>query len=153
VRVGSPKLDNYHSTSGERPQFSTAVALPVEDKPDEIRRRLWMETDRTWRRAAQRFISLKTSTQVSVAASDSSDDFSREEPSSHVAPVKPLDSGGKVWEDRARKWSAIFQKYPGILYGSVGVQLSRETKYLVNSEGTRLQHGRGFARITMSARG
>lgn len=153
VRVGSNKLDNYHSTQGERPQFSTPVALPIENKPDEIRRRLWVETDRTWRRAAQRFINLKTSTQVNVAASDTSDDFSQEQPSTFIAAPAVLKAGGTVWEDRARKWSAIFRKHPGILAGGVGVQLSRETKYLVNSEGTRLQHGRGFARITFSARG
>lgn len=153
VRVGSPKLDNYHATRGERPQFSTGIALPIEDKPDEIRRRLWRETDRTWRRASQAFINLKTSTQVNVAASDSSDDFSQEKPSTYTEPTKPLKTGGKDWEDRTRKWSAIFQKYPGILAGSVAVQLLNESKYLVNTEDTRLQHGRGFARITMSARG
>ena len=153
VRVGSHKLDNYHSTQGERPQFSTPVALPIDDKPDEIRRRLWLETDRTWRRASQRFINLKTSTQVNVAATDTSDDFSKEQPSTFVAAPVPLKRAPNVWEDRVRKWSAIFSKHPGILAGGVGVQVNRETKYLVNSDGTRLQHGRGFARITFNARG
>lgn len=153
VRVGSHKLDNYRATQGERPQFSSPVTLPIEDKPDEIRRRLWLDTDSTWRRAAQRFINLKTSTQVNVAASDTSDDFSQEEPSVFATAPPPLKSGEQKWEDRARKWSAIFGKYHGILAGGVGIQFSRETKYLVNSDGTRLQHGRGFSRITFTARG
>jgi predicted Zn-dependent protease len=153
VRVGSPKLDNYHTTRGERLQFSSPASLPIENQPDEIRRRLWLDTDRTWRRAAQRLINLQTSTQVNVAASDNSDDFSKEEPATAEAPVQTLEKGVQDWAERARQWSAVFGKYPAILSSGVGIQLSAETKYLVNSEGTRLQHGRGFARITLSARG
>lgn len=153
VRVGGPKLDNYHSSRGERLQFSSPTSLPIEDQADEIRRRLWLETDRTWRRASQRLINLKTSTQVNVAATDDSDDFSKEEPATFVGPVPVLKGTNVDWADRVRRWSAIFSKYPGILSSGVGVQLTTETKYLVNSEGTRLRHGRGFTRITLSARG
>jgi predicted Zn-dependent protease len=153
VRVGGPKLDNYHATRGERVQFSSPTGLPLDNQPDEIRRRLWLQTDRTWRRAAQRLINLKTSTQVNVAATDDSDDFSKEEPATFAAPAPPLSTGSVDWAVRAREWSAVFSKFPGVLSGGVAVQLSTQTKYLVNSEGTRLQHGRGFARITLSAHG
>ncbi len=78
VRVGSNKLDNYHATRGERPQFSVPTLLPVDDIPDAIRRRVWLETDRATRAATQRLINLKTSTQVNVAEEDKSDDFSKE---------------------------------------------------------------------------
>jgi predicted Zn-dependent protease len=153
VRVGNPQLDNYHVIRGDRPRFASAMALPLEDKPDEIRRRLWLETDRTWRRAAQRLINLKTSTQVKVAAADTSSDFSKEEPSVHVSTAAPLKVPPGDWAERVRTWSAGFSKFPEILTSGVSVQFSRETKYLVNTEGTRLQHGRGFARITITAQG
>lgn len=151
VRVGSPKLDNYHSTRGERFQFSAPAALPLEDKPDEIRRRAWLETDRTFRRASQRLINLKTSTQVNVAESDGSDDFSVEEPSRFVAPPPKWTPASEDWVNRVRRWSAEFKKYPAILNSGVALRLSTDTRHLVNTEGTRLQHGRGFARITISA--
>jgi predicted Zn-dependent protease len=153
VRVGSHALDNYRPTRGERLQFSSPTLLPLENKADEIRRRVWLETDRTWRRASQRLINLKTSTQVNVDAKDKSDDFSREQPSVSAAPVKLLPPSKIDWADRVRKWSAVFGKYPDVLTSGVGVQLSHENRYIVNSEGTQVQHGRGFARITLSARG
>jgi predicted Zn-dependent protease len=153
IRVGTNKLDNYHIVGGEQPHFTTATPISIEDNPDSIKRRLWLETDRTFRGASQRLINLKTSTQVNVAAEDTSDDFSKEEPSVFVQPVKKLTGSPDDWTDRVRKWSAEFSKYSGVLSSSVTVLIQRETKYLVNTEGTRLQHGRGFARILISAEG
>ena len=99
-------------------------------------------------------INLKTSTQVNVAATDDSDDFSKEEPSTFVGPVPTLKRTANVdWAERVRGWSSIFSKYPGILFSGIGMQLTTETKYLVNSEGTRgCSIGRGFTRMTRSRR-
>jgi predicted Zn-dependent protease len=152
VRVGSPKLDNYHSTRGERPQFTGPVFLPVEDVAAPIRRALWQETDRSLRLASQRLINLKTSTAVKVDAEDKSDDFSTEEPSAFIGKP-PVSKPGKIdWAARVRKWSGEFKKYPAALTSSVSVNVTSETKYFVSTEGTRLRHGRDFARITISAR-
>jgi TldD protein len=89
VRVGSPKLDNYHSVRGDRGQFTSGLLITYEDSVNSIKRRLWLETDRAYRSAAQRLIRITTNTQVKVAAEDSSDDFSAEPPAVSVqAPVK-----------------------------------------------------------------
>ena len=151
VRVGSNKLDNYHATRGERPQFSSPSLLPIEDEPDAIKRRLWLDTDRTYRVAAQRLINLKTSTQLNVADEDKSDDFSKAEPAVYSAEPRKIALDSKLWSERARQYSAVFKKYPRILNSNVGIRLVNETKYLVNTEGTRLYHGRSFARITILA--
>jgi TldD protein len=151
VRVGSHKLDNYHATRGERPQFSVPTLLPIDDIPDAIRRRVWHETDRATRAATQRLINLKTSTQVNVAEEDKSDDFSKEEPSVFAEPAKKFTVDSAAWAEKVRRWSAEFSKYPRVLQSGVSVRLLEETKYLVNTEGTRLQHGRSFARIVISA--
>jgi predicted Zn-dependent protease len=52
---------------------------------------------------------------------------------------------------RVRKLSSSFARYPGILTSSVSVMAQSETKYLATTEGERLQHGRGFARVVISA--
>ena len=151
VRVGSPKLDNYRSTRGERPQFTAASMLPIENTPDAIRRRLWLDTDRTFRLAAQRLINLRTSTQVSVGAEDTSDDFSKEEPSVSITPPKGFVIKADDWANSIRRWSGEFSKYPKVLNANVSVRLSNEVKHFVNTEGSKLVHGRGFARITIAA--
>src|SRR5207248_6083494 len=78
VRVGAPKLDNYHRVRGERGQFTSGALVSFEDNVNSIKRRLWLETDRAYRTAAERLIRIKTNTQVKVAEADDSDDFSIE---------------------------------------------------------------------------
>jgi TldD protein len=151
VRVGDQKLDNYHATRGERPQFTSPTLLPLDDVPDAIRRRVWLETDRSSRAATQRLINLRTSTQVAVAAEDTSDDFSKEKPEVFMSAPKKFTVDSAAWQDGVRRWSGEFKKFPRVLSSGVSVRLFQETKYHVNTEGTRLQHGRGFARITIGA--
>lgn len=151
VRVGSSKLDNYHATRGERPQFSSPTLLPIEDSPDAIRRRIWLDTDRTYRAAAQRLINLKTSTQLNVADEDKSDDFSKAPAAVYSVQPQRFVIKPEEWTERVRRYSAIFKKYPRVLSSGVSVRLVNESKYLVNTEGTRLYHGRSFARITIGA--
>ena len=151
LRVGSPKLDNYHRVRGERTQFTTGAAITFEDQTDSIKHRLWLETDRAYRLAAERLIKIRTNTQVKVAEEDASDDFSSEPASVHVEAVPHARFPAAQWTARVRKLSERFRDYPGILTSSVGVTYQVETKYLVSSEGSRLQNGRGFARITIGA--
>ena len=153
VRVGSPKLDNYHRIQGERPQFASGASLALDDNPAAIRNRVWQETDRVYRQAAQRLVTLKTSTQVKPAAEDSSDDFSAEEPSVHSDSLVRLKPPAADWAARLRGLSAGFDKYPSVLSGVIGLSAQRENKWLVTTEGTRIQQGRGFARIAVTVQG
>jgi predicted Zn-dependent protease len=151
VRVGSPKLDNYHRVRGERLSYASGGELTIEDNPAAIKRRLWVETDRAYRAAAERLIKIRTSTQVKVAEEDNSDDFSKEEASAHVEPPPKTGFDTNHWMERLRKLSAQFKQYPAILTASVMVLGQNETKYFASTEGARLQHGRGFARVVITA--
>jgi TldD protein len=153
VRVGTPKLDNYHKLPGENPRFSTASQVTVEDNIPALRRALWLETDRTYRAGAQRLIKIKTNASVNVAQQDNSDDFSSETPAKASIEVPVLKWDAAHWEGVARKMSAGFQEYPGVLASSVSITVQREVKYFVNTEGTKLRHGRTFARVVLVARG
>jgi len=153
VRVGSPKLDNYHRIQGETPQFTSGAPVALDDNAAAIGRRVWQETDRVYRQAAQRLVTLKTSTQVKPAAEDSSDDFSGEDPSVHSDPLVRLKPPAADWAARLRGLSAGFDKYPSVLSGVVGLSAQRENKWLVTTEGTRIQQGRLFARIAITVQG
>jgi TldD protein len=151
VRVGSPKLDNYRRIRGDRGQFTSGALLSFEDVPNAIARRLWLETDRAYRTAAERFIRIKTNTQVKVAAEDDSDDFSVEKPEKSETAVPALAFNRVEWEARIRRISARFRNYPRILTSHVGISAQTDTRYLVNTEGARIRHGRGYARVSVSA--
>jgi predicted Zn-dependent protease len=155
VRVGSPKMDNYHRVRGQggagRGQFTSGAILTFEDAADSIKRRLWLETDRTYRAAAERFIRIQTNSQVTVADADDSDDFSAEPPS--VMEEKPvtLKFDEAAWRERIRRLSARFQDYPGVLTSRVTVTAQTDTRYFVSTEGSRIRHGRGFASVVIGA--
>ena len=155
VRVGSPKLDNYHHVRGGRgggaAQFTAGALVTFENNANSIDRRLWLETDRAYRTAAERLIQIKTNSQVRTAEQDTSDDFSIEPAAvSRQAPLK-LQFDSASWEARARKLSARFGNYPSVLTSRVSITTQTDTRYFVNTEGSRLQFGRGYARVFISA--
>ena len=153
LRVGSPKFDNYHIVRGQRPRFTPGAILPLDNVPNAIRQIVWLSTDRTYRAAARRFIELKTREQTQLGGDDASDDFSAEKPSVHEQPAPAIPFSEQEWVGRLRTWSAELNKYPCVLSSGVTLVLNRETKYLVNTEGTRLEFGHTFATLAVSARG
>jgi predicted Zn-dependent protease len=153
IRVGSPKLDNYHILRGQRARFTPGAILPLDDVPDAIRRRVWLDTDNTYRAAARRLIEIKSDEQVKVAAEDQSDDFSREEPSVQFEAPPDVHFADAEWIKRIRKWSGDFAAYPGVLNSNIVVVIQRETKFLINTDGAQVSHGRTFATISINAYG
>ena len=155
VRVGSPKLDNYHhvrTAGGSQSGRTTAgIAVPIDDNVNAFKRLVWLDTDRAYQTAADALIRIKTNNQVRVAESDDSDDFSKEPPVTFVQPPPKLKFDEAKWSERVRKLSARFQNYPSVLTSHVSVSAETDTRYFVNTEGTRIVHGRGFARVVISA--
>jgi predicted Zn-dependent protease len=152
VRVGTPALDGYHRIRGQYAHFTAGIPLPLDDNPAAIQRILWLETDRVYRQAAERLIKIKSNQEVSVAEADDSADFSSEAPATYFEPVEhfvfPLDQS----QARVRKLSRAFEDFPSLITSRVALGVTRETRYFVNTEGARLQHGRSFASIGFSAR-
>ena len=153
VRVGSPKLDNYRVMKGERVRFTAGSLMPLDDVASSIDRRLWLDTDRTYRLAARRLIEIKSNQEVQVQQGEDSDDFSIEPPTVSQEPPPPLEPLAAEWATRLRKWSSDLSNIPGILNSGIAIELERETKYMVSTEGTKLLHGRTFANISITARG
>lgn len=151
LRVGTPKLDNYHLLGGVAPQFASSVALPIDGGTAAVKQLAWLETDHAYRAAAERLIKIKTSHQVNVASLDKSDDFSPAPPAKHVEPIEHPKFDAAAWSARMCDISSIFRAHPKILNSSASVQVQTDERFFVNSEGARVQHGRGFSRVIISA--
>ena len=151
IRVGDPKLDNYHRVRGDSGQVTSGALVSFEDSVPSIKSRLWLETDRAYRSAAERLIRIRTNTQVKVAQEDTSDDFSLEPPATFIQAPAKLRFAEADWQARIRRYSGRFASYPSVLTSRVAVLCQTDTRYLVNSESSRIAHGRGFARIVISA--
>ena len=151
VRVGDEKMDNYRRARGERIQFTSGTPVAIEDVPSALSSRMWLETDRVYRAAADRLIRIKTNQQVKAADRDQSNDFSSEEAYAHTeAPFRATFDDAK-WKESVRDWSRDFRSYPDLLSSNVSVSVQADNRYIVNSEGTKIEQGRGFARIVISA--
>ena len=151
LRTGSPKLDNYHRQRGERLQYSSGSRVGIDDNAIAIKQEIWSDTDRAYRQAAERLIKIRSNQQVKVAAEDPSDDFSVEPPSVHSEAPPPLTFQAAPWSDRLRKLSREFGRFPEVLISSVSLGAQRQTRYFVSTEGSRLEHGRTFVRLSISA--
>ena len=154
IRDGNEKFDNYHLVANEnRPRFTVATPIALEDNAAAIRQAVWLATDRVYRGSAQRLIRLKGDEKLRTQAADTSDDFSKEDPQVYFSAPAPLKFNPTEWAARLRKLSAEFSKYPGALDTSVQFETRTVTQTLVSTEGTRLEFGRPFTRMIIVANG
>jgi predicted Zn-dependent protease len=154
VRVGDYRLDNTRRFTGRGgvPAGGGAGLIPFGDDVDAMRAAIWHLTEREYRAAVERIGQVEANRAAAVAAADTSGDFSREEATTRieeVPPAAPLDRS--VWSERLRRVSARFQDHPDINNAVVTLRSSREVRYLVTSEGTRVRTGDTGIRITITA--
>lgn len=148
MRVGSSALDNTHSKS--RASGIMTNTLPLSDNADAISRVLWQLTDREYEQASAAFVKVKTNTAVQSEEEDKSPDFSEESPETHVSDARPrVSMDQKAWENRIRKISADFLKYPEIYTSVVYLQVAATRSYLATSEGTALVHPSEMSRLVI----
>ncbi|HEX4487281.1 MAG TPA: peptidase U62, partial [Terriglobales bacterium] len=148
MRVGTADLDNTHSQG--RPSGIISGALPLGDDRDAIARVLWQLTDREYQQASQSYVKVKTSLAVQSAEEDKSPDFSSEPAKTHVdASQARVVFDQKAWEERVRRLSAGFLKYPQVYGSNVVLQISSSRSYLATSEGTALVQPSAIARLVI----
>jgi len=155
VRVGDYALDNTRQLrgggGGGHAAGSGSIPLAMDDDPDAIRHELWLSTDRMFKSAAKRLDQIKTNLKVKVEEEDQSDDFSREEAHLYYEPRVRLALDSDTWAERLRKISSVARDFPLVYESSVTLGSYAGTRYLVSSEGARLQTSSRRFRITLSA--
>jgi TldD protein len=157
VRVGDYQYDNTHQIRGQRGfggggNFNYPVSMPLDDDLDALKSVVWLETDRRYKTAVERLIQVRANRTIKVDEEDTSADFSREKP--QVAALGQVSSELNVpdWEKKVKSYSAIFRKYPEIYDGAVSLSSNANNQYVVNSEGTSIQHGTVHVRLSIFAR-
>ncbi len=148
MRVGAAALDNTHSQS--RPSGITSGSLPLRDDPDAIARVLWQLTDHEYEQASAAFLRVKTNQAVQSAEEDKSPDFSEESPQTFSGPASAkVPADVKPWEDRIRRISARFLKYPEVYSSVVLLSDGSGRSYMTTSEGAALEQSASSARLVI----
>jgi len=156
LRCGDYALDNTRQIRGrgffggyDRGAFSTA--LPLNGDPLATRQAIWLTTDQAFKEAVKRLAQVKANLSVKVEEEDQSDDFTREEPSQEILPWIETAAETASFVERIKRLSRRFRAYPDIYNSRVTFSADISNTLLVNSEGSRLQTGRGWWRIGIQA--
>jgi predicted Zn-dependent protease len=155
LRVGDQKFDNYKKVADQgAPRFTNGSPLVLDDNAAAIRQAVWLSTDRVYRGASQRLVTLKSNQKLLAAPSDGSDDFSTgEAPQKYFGTEPKFKFNQADWSARLKKLSADFTKYPGALNSSITVDTSRVSRTIVTTEGTQVEDSRLYSRLMITASG
>ena len=156
LRVGDYELDNTRQVRGAGGPFSGfnyrfPVKVPVEDDANAIRAVLWAQTDRKYKQALEQFTTVQTNVVVKVETEDQSADFSREQPTSAVEAVRPIEADLAYWEQKVERYSAPFAQHGVFYQARASISANLETRWFVNSEGSQIQTSETVYRLAITA--
>ena len=147
VRVGDYDLDNTNPASGYGFAWGGSWMLPLEDDVERLRPTIWLATERAHRQSREAFAEVKAKIAVKAREEEQSNDFSREEALEQILPAASVKVDLEQWKARLRRISAPFKTHPEVYFSQVKLMVSADNRYLINSEGTRIQTGRTYARV------
>lgn len=149
LRVGTPQLDNTHvDRTPQRVNFGS-IAVDAEQP---LKVALWNATNASYRSALSQFSRVESEVQTTVAEEDQTGDFAAmpKEQNSLETP-KQLHSVGENFHERVKRYGLPFKYEDHIQSNSVSISGAIETRWYVNSEGTKIATSEGYYRISISA--
>jgi predicted Zn-dependent protease len=153
IRTGDYDLDNTREIRGEPalPAGIGRASIPLTDSQAGVAVAAWGATDRAYRQAVERLARVKTNLAAKVKEEDPASDFTREEPQVSVGTPATYQLDKPQWQGRLRRLSAAFADDPLVVRGEASLNMEADTRYMVNSEGTRLLTGDTSCRLSIQA--
>jgi len=150
VRLGESKLDNTHGT--HRGSAVNSLQLPLTDDREALERSLWLATNTGYGTALDNYLRVKTEAEVRAKEEDTSPDFSKETPQTHIGHVAPpVVVDRAAWEARVKALSKVFREYPDVTQNMVMLTVQNETDYYASSEGSQVVAPHLAARVVAVA--
>ena len=155
VRVGSYDLDSSNFVASDEPPIFLGRAfgrlrLPIEDNSREIRRQLWLATDRAYKKAVEHF-EKKRAVLENRTRNEELQDFSKEQPTTVTDAATPPPLERNQIEALVRELSSRFREMPPIHTSEVQFTASvSHTRYL-NSEGSSFDRLTSFVTLVAKA--
>ncbi len=142
VRVGSYELDNSNAPATGNALMALLEAfgagsaqLPLDDNYEELRRRIWLATDASYKKAVED-LSAKKAKLASTDRAESLPDFSKEPERHESEQLPPVQITLAELEHRVRATSAVFRGLPTAEASEAQVEVINSTERYLNSEGT-----------------
>ena len=162
VRVGAPEMDNTReikeSNEGGYGNYNSSGygILGLEDNPTAWKTTLWQKTDALYVEATKRYEKVKANVAVKVSSEDKSNDFSIEKPerySEKLITFAEAKFDPKPWEEKLKKYSAVFKENKDIINSSFSFEIELTHKYFADTDGGEIFENRLCYRVMMSASG
>jgi len=147
LRVGDRTLDNSHeirdsgSGGGYQDVRIGTDQIPYDNNPAVLKNAIWLTLDDLYKQDAQIYEQVKTNINLRVEKEDKSPDFSTEKAEKYYeSPVAwdDLHILPSAWEDKVRKYSAIFNENQDIVNGAAYLSASLVRKIFVDTEGREI---------------
>lgn len=149
TKMASVKLrvGNYHRNFDYMMYGGSFINLPDEDDADEIKRLLWLETDRAYKNNSGQYSSFMAGLKRLTINKEelALDDLSQIKPIvQDLGSAAPVSVHQTKWEDVMRKLSAIFDAYPDLTSSYCTISFNNYEDYLVSNEGTIIRKPGGY---------
>lgn len=155
LRVGDFKLDNTHPLrGGQGTSLQESVVIPQSiavDSADALRSTLWYHTDKAYRSALTRFTRVKSAVQTAMDSGIFPGDFSRAPVARYEEDTLDLVADLEEWATKIRMYTKPFVESEIIETNAAIVTGDIETRWIVNSEGTRVKVSKPFYRLRIEA--
>jgi TldD protein len=154
VRVGTPAFDSHHASRNVGGVGAYMQALPLDDSKDSLpsRQVAWLTTERAYKDAVERFVSLKNSRDVKAEDEDKSPDFSTDKPTKWIGePAPPLGLEVEGWKKRLQGLSAKFKGEKEIQDSHLTLQARRRVRWYLSSDGAEVESSDRSYRLMITA--
>ena len=146
MRVGDNNLDNSHEIRGSgyggyQDVRVSSEQIPYDNNPVVLKNSIWLQLDELYKQDVQIYEQIKTNISLRVEKEDKSPDFSVERADKYYeAPVNwsDLHIEPAVWEEKVRKYSAIFNENQDIINGAAYLSATLIRKIFVDTEGREI---------------
>lgn len=156
LRVGTPELDSTHQLRGlsawdDDNRRRVRVPFTGSGVDDALRSAVWREVDGRYRDARERIVLIEAERAVRVAEENPADDFTPATPVVDAVQVPELAIDDDAWRELLVDLSARIDASPDVHRSGVRLSAERSVWHFVDSEGSRITHGRVHARLSMQA--
>ena len=159
LRVGDYSLDNSHEIRGSgygsyQDVRISSEQIPYDNNPFVLKNSIWLQLDELYKQDVQIYEQIKTNISLRVEKEDKSPDFTIEKADKYYeAPVKwdDLHIQPAVWEEKVRKYSAIFNNNKDIINGAAYLSGTLIRKIFVDTEGREIAQNVVSFQLALSA--
>ncbi|MDR1373147.1 MAG: hypothetical protein LBJ17_08570 [Dysgonamonadaceae bacterium] len=158
LRVGDATLDNTHEIRSDEGGYSDVQIegeyVPIDNNPQVLRNAIWQQLDRLYKDDIRIYEQVKANIAVKVKQEDKSPDFSIEKAEQYYeAPItwESLGINSKEWEEKVRRYSAVFDENSDIIDGSAVLGASLSRKIFVDTEGREIAQNSVSFQLALTA--